>query len=123
MAARTQSAWLARLNKTSPKLLRLMARSRDGLYWVPNNELARRAGLSGSYISKLASLDAWDEVPAGTIARYAAACGIDLLKPRTSMYFRNRRSKAYLRTMTASQRRMMARLQGDVLRTLSHGNE
>jgi len=107
--------WLDNLNRTGPKLIRLLARMDDGRAPISNREIGRRAGMSESRISQISNTDRWDRFTAKTISAFCSACGFDLSKPKTSIYRKLRRSKAYVKNLTSQQRRMIGRLQADVL--------
>lgn len=114
-----ESRWLYALNRTGPKLVRLLARNKGGLP-ISNRQIGKRAGLCESRISQISNMAVWDELKAKTILAFAMACEFDLSSPKTSVYRKLRRSKEYLRNLSPQQRKMIGRLQDDVLAKLSH---
>lgn len=101
---------LDRLNRFSPKLCRAMARSDDGLRPISHQNLGLRCGISKTRIIRLSKLDRWDSIELGVASAYAKACGIDLLRMRTSFFYKSRRFRSVLTHLNGNQRRLYDRL-------------
>ena len=102
---------LSKLNETSPKRCRLLARKAHGQRMKTNADIARDGGLARSTVAKISKLDRWDSLSLEIIDAYARGCGVDLLRPNS------RRDKRFLKGRllmldrgSASQRRMYGRL-------------
>ena len=86
---------LSSLNRITPIECRLLARA-DGL-WPTNRELAGTANLPISTVRRLSELTSWEDVTVGEAMKFSTACGVDLLHPRRSIDYINRRSFAHLK--------------------------
>jgi hypothetical protein len=101
---------LEHLNQFGPNKCRFLARSKNGNRPASERELAKRSGLSHSTIQRISRAKSWDNFTLDTIVSFTLACGIDLMKPRTSFYYKVRRSKRYIEKMSGQQRRFYATL-------------
>lgn len=99
---------LEELNRFSPKLCRAMAFTKGKL--LTQRELVSRSGLSKERLFDLSTLDKWDGVPIGEAFRYARACGLELQRLRSTIYWRMRCSRTMFKTANAKQRKLLARL-------------
>lgn len=105
----TNSELLEIFNRTPPKICRLLARTRNGLAPLTNQEIAAAAGLARSTIAQLSKRSSWDAVPLGTIMKFATGCGVNLLnaKARARVLLGQVR---YIRRAKGPQRGMFNRL-------------
>jgi hypothetical protein len=97
------------LNKASPKLCRLLARTPNGLAPKSNSQIARDAGLARSTVVQIYNRNTWNNVPLATIIKFATGCGVNLLNPNAKVQVL-RKGAHYLKKANSSQRRLYDRL-------------
>lgn len=68
-----------RLSKVPPFVCAVIASNRRRKF--DHAVIAARSGLSLRMVQRLAAQIGWDNVKLGVASRYAAACGVDLLRP------------------------------------------
>lgn len=99
----------AKVDRFPPCLCRLLARRGNGL--MSSSELARRSGLSKSYVAHLSLQPTWGPVPIETAEKFAAACGVNLLaQKRARRYLKVRNWGFLVRHLDTRQRGMFERL-------------
>lgn len=98
------------MNEMPPFLCRLLARRESGQRALSHLEIAERAGLPKSTVADLSFKTSWADVRLDVASRFAAACGVDVLRPASQLYFFRRRRKAYLLRGGGHQRRMHGKL-------------
>ncbi len=85
----------ASAQRITPIECRLLARA--GGYWLTNQQLSERSTLPRSTVRRLSELTSWAGVPVDEADLFSRACGVDLLHPRRSIDYINRRSFAHLK--------------------------
>ena len=96
-----------RFKRFPPIVCRLLARknissrSSNALEPMPDEEIAKRAGMSVAEVRSLSWQTSWDSVPCGIMLRFSESCGVDF-SSRDSMnkhsrYIRNRHRFVYLK--------------------------
>jgi transcriptional regulator with XRE-family HTH domain len=101
---------LDKLNQIGPNKCRFLARMEGGRRPISQRQLARRSGLSRATIDRLSHKKRWDDVPLAQVVQFSEGCGIDLLRPKSSVRDKLKRSKQYIARLAPKQRRMYARL-------------
>lgn len=86
---------LSSLNRITPIECRLLARV-DGM-WPTNQLISVYSGLPTSTIRRLSELTSWAGVTVEEATKFSHGCGVDLLHPRRSIDYINRRSFAHLK--------------------------
>lgn len=101
---------LERLNKLPPFVCRLHARKKNGQESASCTDLAKRSGLSRSYIAVLSQRTTWVGIPVDVADKFAQACGVDFMAPwKVADYFR-RAKQPFLRTAHPNQKRLFLKL-------------
>lgn len=98
-------------NQCPPNLCRVLA-IRKGGFPMTNMEISRLSGLCERTIRTISKKRTWTDIPLWQMEAFSAACGIDIMRPKTSAYRKFRRSKLAIRRMTPRQRMQAGRLFG-----------
>lgn len=112
-----------RLNKISPKMCRLIARKSRGQKPMSHTDIALRSGLSRSTVVAISKLNKWDNLPLKRIQAFSEACGVDLLRPKTSMRIVRKRRLGFMSAANSAQRKMFGRILGTLAATAQAGSE
>jgi hypothetical protein len=98
------------LNRQPPAFCRFWARKNGGKKPMSHEDIARASGLSSARVRQISVLRTWENLPLRTIEAFAAACGVDLLRPGRIRKFAKQKRLVFLTRATHAQRKMYARL-------------
>lgn len=101
---------IEKLDRVPPYLCRLMATTRWGRKGLSHDELAHRSGLTKSTISRLSRLTTWRNITLDTVQRFADACGVDLLRTKTTLRPLRMSRMVFFKNSNAEQRRFYIRI-------------
>ncbi len=97
-------------NKFPPHICRYVARKKHGLEPMSHADIARKSGLSRSFVASLSKRKTWKGIPVNVIDSFSRACGVDILVPKRTIEFLRHSKKAHLRSATKLQRIFIASL-------------
>jgi hypothetical protein len=107
---------LEHANQIPPFICRFIARKREQqgdrrpLVPLSHRDIAQRAGLPRQSVADLSRRLSWEGVPLDVADRFAAACGVNLMKPGNHLRALREGRLGHLKEGNAQQRRFFARL-------------
>lgn len=107
---RNYSRLLVTLDRIPPNVCRMFAvrmwhgREAKTIKRLKLHELVKRSGISSRNFQRIGTMDTWAEVKVGVAARFASACGVDLLHKRPFERFMNKLYRSGLPYFTKKQR-------------------
>lgn len=106
---------LEKVNRFPPFLCRMMARTGRGMGCRPLrlDEIAQRASLDISTVSKLSKRRKWDKEPLWVVFAFSDACGVDLLHPRRHIDFLKRKKRFHLNSNPTYWARLLESVKDD----------
>lgn len=99
-----------KLNRLSPRLVRLLARSANGRHGLSHREIAALSGLSVGTVGRLSTMNDWETVSVSVARRFSAACGVDHLRVGRHMDYLKRRKMTHIGRGSLNQTRFYNRL-------------
>lgn len=102
------------VERVSPKMCRIVARSKDGRHALSFADIATASGLGVSTVKNYARRTTWRGLPIDKVVAYASACGVNHMQARQTIDFIKRRRWTHmLNNRHPQQRAMFQRLMSE----------
>jgi hypothetical protein len=114
---------LAKAERVPPYICRYVARKKHGTEPMSHTDIAKKSGLSRSFVADLSKRKSWKGIPVNVVDAFSIACGVDLMAPWETFDFLKSSKKDHLNGATLAQRKFIASLfRKDVIQTTSSKN-